>query len=91
MLNHAKIFEDDRYKFWPKAVNTAIKLDNILIKPGQKQCPYEKFYNAIPGFVNHLAPFGKLCVVGNSGQKDKTKDKGEYYMMLGYAEDSPSR
>ena len=90
MLNQAGFFSDDHYKFWAEAMNTALKLDNILVKPSKIKCSNEKFFKSLPGYSNHLVPFGKLAIVGNLEKQPKIENKGNYHIMMGYAENAPS-
>ena len=88
MLNKAKIEGADRYKFWTEAANTATKLDGLLVTSSKHKCADENFYGKTPKFKDHLIPFGKLGVVANLTDGTKIDNKGEYCMMLGYAEDT---
>ena len=88
MLNKAKIEGNDCYKFWTEAANTATKLDGLLVKKNTEKCADEIFFGKIPKFSKHFVSFGKLGIVAKLLDGTKLDNKGEYCVMLGYADDT---
>jgi len=66
----------------------ATKLDGLLAKTSKDKSPDEKFFGKLSSFSKHFIPFRKLGVVSKVSDGSKLDNKGEYCVMLGYANDT---
>ena len=96
MMIAAGMTDEQRYKFWAEAFNTATTLSNInpFRRNGEEKglSPFQRFYgeDKKPKWIHHMHTFGEI------GQKptretirSKLADRSERVMFLGYAEDHP--
>ena len=87
MLKLAKMTEKEK-KNLIEAAASAIKVDNLLIRKGEKKGPYCRFYKSHPNYQNHLHIFGEQGVMTNkTGREIKAKleDRGKLCTFIGYA------
>ena len=91
VLNGAELPSRIRTKLWAEAANHATQVDSILVKPGETESAYKKFYGDDPEWAKgHLRTFGEMAVVAiqhNKKVRAKLADRGTVCMMVGYPED----
>ena len=78
-----------RKKLWAEAVNTATNLDGILVAPGEKRSPYQKFFGkGYKPIIDVTKTFGQECIVTNrTAIKSKLSNRGKPCLWMGYADD----
>ena len=54
MLRDANMSKKDKEIYWIEAASTATKVDNLLIRKGEKGSPYFRFYNEPTSYEKHL-------------------------------------
>ena len=79
MFTNAGLEKVKRETLWAECAATATKLDNILVKAGNKRSPYEKFYGKPNKIEEHLRIFGEIGIVTKSNMtkiRSKISDQG---------------
>ena len=85
IMEHAGMHENLKTGLWSECASTATKLENIVVKPHEEKCPYEKFYRKIPYYAKYLRTFGEMLVVRIIDTvKEKPEDQVKMCMFLGY-------
>ena len=90
MFTNAGLEKVKRETLWAECAATVTKLDNILVKAGNKKSPYEKFYGKPNKFEEHLKIFGEIGIMTKSNMtkiRSKISDQGTPCIFLGYAKD----
>jgi hypothetical protein len=89
MLKTANLKYHVQLRLWAEAVNTATKIGNISIFPGEIKSPYKKLYNTPPKLTpKHLVEFGRIGYVTDRTKITiKSKMRSNRLIMVGYADD----
>ena len=88
MLRAANMTKKEKEKLWTEAASTATKVDNLLIRKGEKRGPYRRFYKKDPEYQRHLRVFGEKGIMTKKSGRDiksKLEDRGQICTFLGYA------
>jgi hypothetical protein len=89
MLSEANLSTDLRAGMWSEAANTATKLDNIMIYPGETVSAFEKFFGVPSKLYENLRVFGEIGIVAkiDRAMQQKILDRGRACMFVGYADE----
>jgi len=81
-----------RTHLWSEAANAATNLDSIMVRPGQKLSPFQKFFGkGAKSHVGDAKNFGEKCIVADrTAIKAKFADRGKVMYWLGYAKNHAS-
>ena len=89
MLNEAGCGMGLRKHLWAECANTAVKLENIIIKK-DNESSYFQFTKKSPKYQSDCRKFGEMAVIKNHSNsiQHKLKNKGFLGMFVGYPTDS---
>jgi hypothetical protein len=88
LMHMAHIPKKTRYQIFLKAFKIATVLDGLVVKKGQTNTRYERFFGKNPRFVSHLRTFGEAGTVKVKKQQyPKLSDRGITCMFVGYTVD----
>ena len=90
MLNAAELPTHLRDGLWAEAARHATHLDTILVKAGEDESSFMKFYGGLPVWVSDIRPFGEVGIKANLANKktrSKLSDRGEPVLFVGFPED----
>lgn len=77
-----------RQLLWAECANTAVYLDNMLVRQGNGTSNFEKFHGKPPEKIINLHPFGHMVVfkLHDRVLRSKLENKGKLGIFVGYTD-----
>ena len=89
LLYDSKLTTTFKHKLWPYAYQTAMILDNMMIREDEKNS-YELFGIKAPVKPEDLAEWGRTGIVQKSHRQTKGETKGDKMLFVEYADEHSS-